>query len=160
MGYYQDLTPYTYDDNEFDSLTLNVGWLDKGHEYSTGDVSESFVDRLWMFCRVFAAHTRGCHPCRFCQKPSPGSTLVQRNNEELGLGSAEIRVFGKNGTVYAAPNLIYHYVTAHHYRPPDEFIQAVLEGPQPNTLEYLSLVEPWVNKYSPWYEKWVKELGS
>jgi hypothetical protein len=28
--------------------------------------------------------------------------------------------------VFAAPSLVYHYVAAHDYRPPDEFIAAVL----------------------------------
>jgi len=41
--------------------------------------------------------------------------------------------------VYAAPDLIYHYVVEHHYCPPDEFIQAVLEGPLPGSLEYEAL---------------------
>ncbi len=43
---------------------------------------------------------------------------------------------GQDGTVYAAPDLIYHYVVAHHYRPPDEFIQAVMETPLPGSQEY------------------------
>ena len=33
---------------------------------------------------------------------------------------------GATGRVYAAPTLIWHYVTEHGYRPPDEFIDAVL----------------------------------
>jgi CheY-like chemotaxis protein len=36
-----------------------------------------------------------------------------------------MRVAG-NGKVYAAPWLVHHYVVAHNYRPPDEFIAAVL----------------------------------
>jgi hypothetical protein len=43
------------------------------------------------------------------------------------LGSAEIRVPGKSGIQYACPNMIYHYLQDHNYRPPDEFITAVLE---------------------------------
>jgi hypothetical protein len=41
------------------------------------------------------------------------------------LGSAEIRVPGKDGKVYAAPNLIYHYIKDCGYLPPQEFIDAV-----------------------------------
>jgi hypothetical protein len=44
----------------------------------------------------------------------------------LSLGSAEIRVPGSGGRIYAAPDLIYHYVEAHGYRPPDEFVEAVM----------------------------------
>jgi hypothetical protein len=36
-----------------------------------------------------------------------------------------MRVAG-DGRVYAAPSLVHHYVIAHGYRPPDEFIAAVL----------------------------------
>jgi hypothetical protein len=61
---------------------------------------------------------------------------VTRNGEELLLGSAEIRVFGKGELIYAAPNLIYHYVSVHCYKPPEEFLQALEEGPSPPGSEY------------------------
>lgn len=54
--------------------------------------------------------------------------MVVVDAEESILGSAEIRVGLPGGRWYAAPNLVYHYVTAHNYRPPDEFIEAVLHG--------------------------------
>jgi hypothetical protein len=41
-------------------------------------------------------------------------------------GSAEIRVPGKGNIVFAAPEMIAHYVIMHEYRPPEEFIEAVL----------------------------------
>jgi len=37
----------------------------------------------------------------------------------------EIRVDG-HGVNYAAPTLIVHYIENHKYRPPDEFIEAVI----------------------------------
>ncbi|MFE4053375.1 hypothetical protein [Streptomyces sp. YIM B13518] len=43
---------------------------------------------------------------------------------EVWLGSAEIRVQGADGTRYAAPNLVIHCMTAHHYCPPEEFCRA------------------------------------
>ena len=49
---------------------------------------------------------------------------MRRGDEELRLGSAEIRVFGREEGTYAAPDLIYHYVVDHHYLPPEEFIKA------------------------------------
>lgn len=45
----------------------------------------------------------------------------------MWLGSAEIRVKAKDGRIYAAPNLIYHYVAEHDYDPPKEFIEALLQ---------------------------------
>jgi len=43
----------------------------------------------------------------------------------MHLGSAEIRVQGIDGAVYAAPNLIYHYMANHNYLPPEEFLGAI-----------------------------------
>src|SRR2546428_13429610 len=71
---------------------------------------------------------RGYHKCELCSAPTSG-VHVRRGDEEQSLGSAQIRVFGSGDATYAAPNLIYHYVVDHHYRPPEAFIQAVLEGP-------------------------------
>ncbi|MCB9148107.1 MAG: hypothetical protein H6641_05050 [Caldilineaceae bacterium] len=61
------------------------------------------------------------------------------DSHQMGLGSAEIRVFF-NEIVYAAPNLIYHYVIVHAYKPPDAFIEAVLRGFLPQTSEYDELI--------------------
>jgi len=57
--------------------------------------------------------------------------------DRMELGFAEIRVFGDRGKIYAAPNMIYHYVTSHHYKPPSEFVQALKNGPSPPHPEYL-----------------------
>ncbi|WP_199758054.1 hypothetical protein [Micromonospora sp. Llam0] len=41
--------------------------------------------------------------------------------------------------MFAAPSLIWHYVTAHSYRPPAEFIEAVEQYDQ-----------GWTSDASPW----------
>ena len=67
-------------------------------------------------------------------------TLAVRpqTGEQVELGYAEIRVLGERGKMYAAPNMLYHYVTVHHYKPPDEFVQALKKGPCPPNEEYLA----------------------
>jgi hypothetical protein len=55
--------------------------------------------------------------------------------ETLKLGSAEIRVFAV-GVIYAAPDLVFHYVRDHEYKPPQTFIDAVIAGPSPETEDY------------------------
>ncbi len=134
--YYPDLSPYPHDNVSCETSfpTLCVGWLARKHPYVQGDVPAAFMERLWIFCCNSVFYTLGYHKCPFCRDSSYGA-LARRGEQEIRLGSAEIRIIGK-GAVYAAPNLVYHYVEAHNYRPPEEFIQAVLEGPLPGTPEY------------------------
>jgi len=61
---------------------------------------------------------------------------VTRHRRKEQLGTSEIRIFGENDIVYAAPDLIFHYVTAHHYKMPDEVIHALRHGPCPPESEY------------------------
>ena len=70
------------------------------------------------------------------EKPLYWREVEVRNGKAKRLGSAEIRVFGADGSVYAAPTLLYHYVSVHHYKPPDEFMRAMKEGPRPPVPEY------------------------
>jgi hypothetical protein len=79
--------------------------------------------------------TRGIHVCEFCDfgaKPAPldqaaVNAYFQRLKLADAVSSAEIRVVGRDGRVYAAPMLVCHYVEVHGYRPPDEFVNAVME---------------------------------
>ena len=154
---YSDLTPYSYlmdegllrleDDTTPENLLkeLNVGWLDDTHPFNIGDVSEEFVDALFDLCLNPSNQMRGFHVCPFCSTPPSSPMRIKRGGQEMvidvpqhmfmerggrkaWLGSAEIRVSGKDGIIYAAPTMVYHYVAAHNYLPPDEFIQAVLSS--------------------------------
>jgi hypothetical protein len=84
-----------------------------------------------------------------------GASLVRKGDEWITIGSAEIRVFGHDGRVYAAPNFIYHYVVVHHYQPPEEFVEAVLAGPLPRSPEY----EARASNYE-WYEEYTRHNDS
>jgi hypothetical protein len=55
------------------------------------------------------------------------------------LGHAEIRVPWRPAAMFAAPTLVWHYVTAHSYQPPESFVDAV-ESYDP----------AWVTDPSPW----------
>ena len=102
-----------------------IGWLDRAWPVPQGEVPEPFVERLWELCIHPIVQTRGFHECTFC--PQTGTIRrCTRSGQTAFLGSGEIRVRGK-GKTYRAPNLIYHYVTEHHYHPPDEFITAVMQ---------------------------------
>jgi hypothetical protein len=152
MTYYPDLTSLPTNDQKISGKFFAIGWLDNQHKYPQGPVSNTFIERLWIFCRYPALVTRGFHLCEFCPPvkrnvefpglESPYEILrAQREGTNIKLGYAEIDVFDENGTIYHAPNLIYHYVLDHKYRPPEPFIQAVLTGPPPNTEEYKSILK-------------------
>jgi hypothetical protein len=114
MAYFADLTPYTYfHPEEEQPNTVNIGWLDRSQRFPTGPTGEEFRTKLGLLCQLRVKQTRGFHPCYFCKG---------RNRPH---SSSEMRVAGE-GRVYAAPSLVQHYVTAHDYKPPDEFIAAVL----------------------------------
>jgi hypothetical protein len=129
MVYYPDLSPYVYIPRGSGGCTLNVGWLDAEHAYPHDAVPDAFVERLWVFCRKKMLQTRGYHTCELCDALLEAPFQAQRDAEILKLGWAEIRVFGAADCVYAAPNLIYHYVVDHHYHPPEEFIYAAAGHP-------------------------------
>jgi len=141
MAYYADLTPYEYWPEEIGTGLQNVGWLDREHPYPQGPVPDEFVARLWELCRYPLMVTRGWHECEFCDPPVKELLWVERDGERALLGTAEIRVLGHAWTTYAAPTLIYHYVTAHAYQPPAAFVTAVLLGPWPGSPAYEAAVK-------------------
>jgi hypothetical protein len=143
MTHFPDLTPYIYDRTNFgfDVPTLNVGWLDISVPCSTGATPQQFQEVLLDFCldEYTAQYCMGYHECQYCINP-PWSIVVQhRSGKEVVLGGGEIRVIG-NSIIYASPTLIYHYVSAHNYKPPDEFVEAVLNGPRPGSEEHQAVL--------------------
>jgi hypothetical protein len=121
MTYFSDLSLYTYDSCD-SSQAVNVGWLEKGQPFPVGETSEDFRVKLAKLCQQAGRRrvgqievyvgTCGTHGCDFCSAPS-------------AVSSTEIRIRGSI-RVYAAPQLIHHYVAAHGYLPPSEFIDAVV----------------------------------
>lgn len=130
MTYYPDGSPYAFLPEQEDGA-VNVGWLDASQPYPTGAVPAEFVERLYELCRHPVNRTRGFHWCNLCPPPDDSSKRWTAELPGPGgpypLGSGEIRVRATGGTRYAAPDLVVHYVTEHRYRPPGEFIAAVLE---------------------------------
>src|SRR5262249_14107274 len=160
MTYFSDLSFYEYsrDDNREGK---NVGWLQRNHKFDCMAPSGEILELLWSFCGISVMQSRGGHFCDLCEPPQDG--WATRNGITLFLGTAEIRVFSKENeasalrqrlhqtesnalillrasvvpySIYAAPTLIYHYVSVHHYKPPDEFLRAMMEGPRPPSQEY------------------------
>jgi hypothetical protein len=143
MTYFKDLTPYSYCGDE---QSLNIGWLSGNEELVVGETSLEFREKLHNFCldENLVNVMRGFQECEFCglswSEWGRNHPIYGEHTELMSIGDGEIRVIGK-GVVYAAPALIYHYVVEHHYKPPQEFIDAVLTGPQPGSPEHNALLE-------------------
>jgi hypothetical protein len=152
MAFFEDLTPYTYFHPEEEAPgTVNVGWLEPGCRFPTGTTGDRFQAKLEQLCHRRVKQTRGFHLCGLCPWPrSSIETRVTGGLAAVGPGSGELpqflgssfemRVAGV-GVVFAAPSLVHHYVVAHGYRPPDEFIAAVLAWDE--TAPRLSQEEVW-----------------
>jgi hypothetical protein len=135
----KDLSPYTGCDCDqtIGLEPLAVGFLTRKYPFETGKVPPKFLQKLLPFC----------HPSKtVCQAPrTQNSALggkqieVEIGGDKVTLGGAEIRIIGEED-IFAAPDLIYHYVADHHYLPPEEFIQAVLTGPAPDSAEFRALI--------------------
>ena len=110
MAYFDDLSICTYSDPE--GTDLAVGWLSKDNPFPTGKTSYIFrLNLAWIVEHRLINQTKGFHTCDMCGESK---------------GSSEIRITGKDGKIYASPSMIVHYVDDHFYKPPQEFIDAVL----------------------------------
>ena len=111
-----------------------IGWLHPDHPYVKGIVSAEFLSRLKEFAErsddsamaLYFGAFLGYHTCEFCgQSDGIGN---------FGVPSGDL--------LFVAPEMIVHYIEAHGYRPPAEFIEAVLRSPLPNTREYDLIAKP------------------
>ena len=120
MAYCPDLTPCTEVPR-----TLAVGWLATGQPFTSGSFPDDAFACLVDLFRSPDLVAFGVHYCELCS-PTANDDL-----DGAGLsgivpdGSTVILVEGADGTVYAAPELIQHYVRDHGYAPPQEFTAAL-----------------------------------
>jgi hypothetical protein len=144
LAYFEDLSIYSYHAEFVRPNTLNVGWLSDSKSFAKAMPSKETLSLVWSFCLVSVAQMRGIHDCELCpatQDGEYGSEAAERDGQMLLLGSSEIRVFGTDGTIFAAPTLLYHYIYRHHYAPPDRFIEALGSGPKPPNEKYFKKLE-------------------
>lgn len=130
--YFPDLSPYTYARETSVPDVLNVGWLDRSVPFSKGGVPEQFLDLLKGWYRMGRVHPmRGIYECNLCPAVEPFLPLHQNPSVDVDgkpsfLGSCEIWIPGREKVIFASPALIIHYVDKHEYRPPHEFVSAVM----------------------------------
>lgn len=135
----EDLTEYDAcpDVERIGMAPLAVGFLQRKQPFESGDVNAKLVNKLLPFCatniRVFGLPQ--AMPCPICNE----KVSIEINGKMVRLGSAEIRIIGDEA-IYAAPDLLPHYIEAHGYQPPAEFIDAVMRGSGVNSAEYRALI--------------------
>jgi hypothetical protein len=103
---------------------------------TTGPTLDECIDGLFdVYNRrlVFPDGSLGWHDCELCTTETqwyPGGQI----GPVIRWKGQELRVCGHRhhleheGRVYVCPALILHYILDHGYRPPEEFVRAVIEG--------------------------------
>ena len=142
MTYFADLSPYTYRSGpdivalrpgpppfraiQSTAPRINVGWLGRFHRYRSGTVPEDTLDALLnVISHQLINVMRGTHGCHLCPTTGPGRTHLDWHGRTVSTGNGEIRIPTADGSHFAAPTLIGHYVAAHLYCPPPAFVQAL-----------------------------------
>jgi len=121
---------YRIDNSKYENTPeeiYNIGWLSIDSRFNKKTPDKRVVDKLIALRKsLLANQTRGIYPCYFCNDFNEGNYQIQ--DTRLFFGSAEIWIPNKSFTkTFACPNLIIHYIDKHHYSPPKEFIEAVLD---------------------------------
>jgi len=125
MSYYPDLSVCDYFPLKHDGHLIAVGWLEKDSLYKKGNTPPEFYNKLKELLKnpFQVLSFAGIHECSLCLFES------EKNGKE--------NLFVPyNGNIYVCPELITHYLNAHFYCPPTEFINAVLECPNTRTMDY------------------------
>lgn len=123
-----DLTPCTYLPVADHSKILAVGWLEGDVEFPTERIAVDLYDKLCALSynpwQPFVS--AGAHVCTICQ---------------FSGASGSANFFVPDGdVVYVAPELITHYIAAHSYLPPREFLDAISACPEMRSKEYKKLL--------------------
>lgn len=132
--HFPDLSPYRYSGAGPFHDVLNVGWLDRAVPFESGLPSVLLAAGLREWFRIARINQfRGIHACNLCVEhewplpPLDSYPSIDVDGERRMLGNWEIWIPGALGKIYAAPALIIHYVEAHGYAPPSEFISAAMD---------------------------------
>jgi hypothetical protein len=103
-----------------------IGWLERGKPFTTGKVQPGVYEALrQMETQPWEpVHCMGWHTCDLCLR------------EPRATGVKNLFIPG-DGVIYVFPDLVTHYVSLHHYQPPECFCEAVLKCPPIGSEEYL-----------------------
>lgn len=121
---------------------VTIGWMDAPHPIPRGDVKprdfvrlEKLIHYGWTF-----EEQEGTHSCTFCFG-DPDAEPIRRMvcGHYHVLGWRHVVMPGKR-RLYLVSDQILHYVEAHYYKPPDQFLRA-LRRVDPRDPEYVRRCE-------------------
>jgi hypothetical protein len=119
-----------------------VGWLDASEPFPIGVVEATVLDRIRTFAKAWGASVtalgwpifRGWHTCNLCGAARASGNFAVPQGDVL----------------FVCPEMLAHYVADHSYRPPDEFLDAIMKVDIPGTDGYLRSVEAFARSYDEW----------
>ncbi|PSK93126.1 hypothetical protein [Taibaiella chishuiensis] len=108
----------------------NIGWLDATSSFASHNTSNNssndIVEQLtYILKRERVNLTRGIDTCPLCPEKNR-KIYLNRDDKEHLLGISELWIPNDDETkVFAAPDLIIHYINDHGYVPPRVFVDCV-----------------------------------
>lgn len=153
MSQIQDGDPCLYIPETKDLPFVAIGWLDSEYPFQEGKVQMSFFRKLCGHLKnrwhpPFAC--AGFHECGLCQFSGSEShfenfTFGSRSNGELYIPNGR--------EIFVTPLAIAHYINAHRYLPPANFIEALMTCPPQGSVAYLKLL------LESGGREWLRRLG-
>jgi hypothetical protein len=111
-----------------------IGWLERDQPYEIAPTGKEELAclREQLNNRFVIVDFMGGHTCTLCTSRAP------YNSGEM--------IIPSDSVCYVAPIMIAHYVEVHRYRPPAEFLAALLTCPPQNSAEYMARVSPFLEE--------------
>ena len=105
-----------------DFKVVAIGYLSIDEEFEKGEVSQNFLTKLKvLWGEGGVTMSLGFHECEFC--------IDEGNYEERGRSSSEKTLIDtENKIKYIFPQMIFHYITEHKFKPSNEFIEFVMRS--------------------------------
>jgi len=92
-----------------------IGWLDSSEPFEKGEVPAGFIDRLkLLWDEGLTLATLGFHECEFCKDKKTRSSREK------------ILIDRENKVKYIFPEMIFHYIKEHKFKPSDNFVEFVM----------------------------------
>jgi len=97
-----------------------IGYLELSEPFERGEVPEGFITKLKiLWGEGIMMGSLGHHDCEFC--------IDEDNYENRGRSSSEKTLEDvRNETTYYFPEMIFHYIEVHKFKPSEEFIEFVM----------------------------------